>query len=113
MRVELDIFSGRPNPICEMTATQNEAFTAILSEMPVHSGQVPLNDGLGYRGFIIRESEDFEIAVAYKGYVSVKRGHQTHALGSGERALERWLLENTQPYIPSGVYELVLNEIDK
>ncbi|MDX2138104.1 MAG: hypothetical protein SF123_08405 [Chloroflexota bacterium] len=112
MRVELDIFSGRPNPTWEMTAAQAETLTSILREMPTHVGQIPFNDGLGYRGFIIRDSPDFDIALAYKGCVSIERKNQKLAISSGERILDHWLLENTRPYIASEVYQLVLTEID-
>ncbi len=49
--VELDIFSGRPNPRWRLTATESAELMALLAELPEAPGARPPD--LGYRGFVI------------------------------------------------------------
>ncbi len=52
--VELDVYSGRPNPSWQLNATESEELLqqlSLLSEF--EKSKEPLNDGLGYRGFLL------------------------------------------------------------
>ena len=52
--IELDVFSGRPNPSWELTASESGELLKQLSPLPeADKTQAPFYDGLGYRGFII------------------------------------------------------------
>jgi hypothetical protein len=68
MEIELDAFSGRPNPKWvespERAASVSRALSSLV-EAPVR----PEPDHLGYRGFIIRQSGLH--ARVYGGYVTV------------------------------------------
>ncbi|HLL90469.1 MAG TPA: hypothetical protein VK324_14310 [Tepidisphaeraceae bacterium] len=52
MVVELDIFSGRPNPTWTLPAEECAGVEALIAAASPASGRVTL-PGLGYRGFII------------------------------------------------------------
>ncbi len=55
-QVELDLFSGRPNPTWPLTAEESQDLLARISRLsPGGGGPVPA--GLGYRGFIVYRVE--------------------------------------------------------
>jgi hypothetical protein len=59
--VEFDIYSGRPNPSWEMDAKQTANLLEQLYELPALSKkELNMQDGLGYRGFIIKILDDSE-----------------------------------------------------
>lgn len=52
--VELDVFSGRPNPSWELNTSESGELLKELSLLPeVEKNKAEFFDGLGYRGFII------------------------------------------------------------
>ena len=67
MLVELDLFSGRPNPRWELTGGAADALRGLLGRLAVAHDEPPEPPGLGYRGFILME--DTYRSRAYKGYV--------------------------------------------
>ena len=68
MEIELDAFSGRPNPRWLASAEGAASVTRALSSLPDAPHQ-PEPTHLGYRGFIIRY--DGQQARVYRGHVSV------------------------------------------
>jgi hypothetical protein len=56
MRVELQVFSGRPNPSWELSAPEIAELAKRLTDLP-RSRQPFVEGGLGYGGFIIRNPE--------------------------------------------------------
>jgi hypothetical protein len=52
--IELDVFSGRPNPSWEVNPSESGELLKELSQLPeMDKNKVEFFDGLGYRGFII------------------------------------------------------------
>ncbi len=49
MQVEIDLFSGRPNPVWDLTAAEVPALRARLEALPA-AAPATLPDRLGYRG---------------------------------------------------------------
>jgi hypothetical protein len=83
MLVELDIFSGRPNPTWELderaSGRLREAHAALL-QTTVPPPELP---GLGYRGFVYRLDD-----VAWRAFRgSVSNGRRT--LADPDRSIER------------------------
>lgn len=75
--VELDVFSGRPNPTWEPGPSESGELLKQLSLLPeADKNKAMFNDGLGYRGFIVsvldesRPSSPPVIYRIYKGFVS-------------------------------------------
>ena len=54
-QVELDVFSGRPNPTWPLTAEESHDLLARVGRLSAGGGPVPA--GLGYRGFIVYRFE--------------------------------------------------------
>ncbi|WP_043345670.1 hypothetical protein [Belnapia moabensis] len=54
LRVELDIFSGRPNPSWVLDVAEEQA---LLAHLRLGAGCEPRSDGLGYRGFLVRRMD--------------------------------------------------------
>ena len=70
-QVELDVFSGRPNPSWVLTATEADGLESRLAQLPRSSAPVPAGR-LGYRGFIVHDG-DARIAIG-GGLIVVSRG---------------------------------------
>ena len=86
MLVELDIFSGRPNPRWELDEHAAETLRRLVSRLSVTSASPPEAPGLGYRGFVV--TDDGERFRAFRGYVS----RDGVVLADPTSSVERFLL---------------------
>jgi hypothetical protein len=73
-QIELDVFSGRPNPTWSLTSAEADALETRLADLPRAAGPVP-EGTLGYRGFIVRDGI-LRIEIG-RGLVIVRRGDAT------------------------------------
>jgi hypothetical protein len=92
--VELDIFSGMPNPTWILSADESEDFERQLAALP----RIPaatLSGRLGYRGMIVLVTGDTErrSVRVHAGAVQISVGATTVHARDEERRLERWLIE--------------------
>ena len=71
LEIELDVFSGRPNPRWVVPAEARDSLLELVASLREVGGPMPAT-GLGYRGFILRDG-DREILV-YRHLVRVRRG---------------------------------------
>ena len=105
--VELDIFSGRPNP----TWTLTDAQTASLLEMVDGLAQTESDarsGNLGYRGMIVRlRGAKVREIVVHAGVAAVNGGRYADA----DRHVERWLLETGRPFLDASIYDIVEAEM--
>ena len=68
--VELDVFSGRPNPRWQLSAEEGADLENRLGGLPqTDPAEIPAP--LGYRGFRIQDENDLNITVATNGLVVV------------------------------------------
>jgi hypothetical protein len=74
--VQMDVFSGRPNPSWELSPSESGELLKQLSLLTeVDKNNAAFHDNLGYRGFIISFQEDDatkpppDIYRVYKGFV--------------------------------------------
>ena len=89
MLVELDIFSGRPNPRWELSDTEAATVRELIDALaPAPAAAPPVPPGLGYRGFRIDD-----VATAFRGFVRA-RGR---VLADPQRRVERFLVEHLPP----------------
>ena len=100
--VELDIFSGRPNPRWTLTATEEAELLQRLLDRVVPIAPMTITDGkLGYRGFLIRATGATATALATRGLPTGFRVRD--GLGSSiDASAERWLLFTGDADRPSG-----------
>ena len=93
MRVELDIYSGRPNPRRDTSPAETAAIEAALNRLPVTETAVrkPFT-GLGYRGFRVTDpARDRQIHV-YHDVVVEQIGTEEVVRADPEATLERVLV---------------------
>ena len=71
-QVELDIFSGRPNPVWGLTGAQIDEMGEIVRTLPLATEEPPAQPGLGYRGFIVTDDARRSWQInAFKGFVQI------------------------------------------
>lgn len=88
MRVELDVFSGRPNPRWVLDEQQSRELTRLQARLTSTSTVTPDAPGLGYRGFVYSDSAG--AVRAYRGYVQT----QNAVLADPSFTIERFLIEH-------------------
>lgn len=117
MKVELDIFSGRPNPSWELTAAESEEFRKRLRSLPRdESGHsAPSDEKLGYRGLIVTsaggEVESFERLVVSGGVVLGRGPRGAQMFSDQGRTLEQWLLATGRSRLDADLYNEAFNEL--
>jgi hypothetical protein len=110
--VELDIFSGMPNPTWILTNAEIDILVKQLAALPRNSAR-KLSGKLGYRGFIVRltHGSDTQLIRIQNGTVHISRGVTNIYACDVDRALERWLLNTGKPYLKSDLVEIVEREV--
>ena len=94
LRVEIDAYSGRPNPNFDLPPLDAQELAKLLRDLP-HAKGTPPESGLGYRGFVI--SNDAGVLSGLPRRVRVFAGrviaeHGAHAdVYDDIRSAEDWL----------------------
>ena len=109
--VELDIFSGEPNPTWVLTDAEADSFARQLAALP-QAAPRQLSGRLGYRGFIVHCTEPGGAWSVHlqNGVAHIARGAPSYA-ADGQRRLERWLLGTGKPHLKPDLYEFAEKEI--
>ena len=108
VEVELDIFSGNPNPVWILSEADGVLFLKKLAMLPQASAK-ELHDDLGYRGFIvevINETEESLVRIQ-KGTVQFSQNDTNVYYRDQNRHLERWLLNSGKPTLRSDLFKIV------
>ena len=110
--VELDIFSGMPNPTWILTNAEADSFVKQLAALPRSSAR-ELSGNLGYRGFIVRitQGADTQLIRIQTGTVHISKGATNLYARDADRALERWLLNTGRPHLKSDIISIVEREV--
>ena len=105
--VEIDIFSGLPNPTWTLSDMQTASLLDMVSELSQTEARAR-SDNLGYRGMIVRMREGAarELYV-HNGIVAVNGTHYSDP----DRRVERWLLETGRSFVDERIYEIVESEL--
>jgi len=98
MRVELDIFSGRPNPTWEMSPEEAAEFHKRLTTL-IRTEKPSDPPGLGYRGFVVSNSDALagtraEIRVC-QGVLTIKE-NGSYGYYKDLNEIEKWLLQQAR-----------------
>ena len=94
VKVEFDIFSGRPNPTWTMDAEESKELINLLEALPVKDKNEN-NAGLGYRGFNLIISPEKANEPSYNVYIfngTITKDSGTTRRYHDMRGLEKWLL---------------------
>ena len=110
--VELDIFSGNPNPTWTLSSSDAALFlqkTAALPRVPPRQRST----NLGYRVFIVRVTQGKETSVmlVHNGIVELSRSGTTLFGRDQHRSLERGLLQSGRPVLKNDLASLVEREL--
>lgn len=113
VQVELDLFSGNPNPVWSLTEAESATLVDMLAQRSPTSSQ-PLHDGLGYRGFLLAmtsttSGESASIRVQGE-VIAIDQGGTVRFLHDGDRKIEQWLLETGKPHIDHQLYQSLKTE---
>jgi hypothetical protein len=117
LQVEVDVYSGRPNPRWELSAQQAEEFSKMLRALPKRECDSALAQGLGYRGLKVTGSrlsqEGYTEIVISRGIVMMKEESRSQQFIDKDRALERWLLQTGKGKLEEKLYEYLSEETSK
>lgn len=114
IEVELDIFSGMPNPTWVLTDVEADSFVKQLSALPRTPAR-ELSGNLGYRGFIVQMTQEAHLRVVHvqAGAVQIQEGASITYASDKDRTFERWLLHAGKPHLKPDVLQVVVREIEK
>ena len=110
--VELDIFSGMPNPTWVLTDAEAAKFLRQLDAQPRASAREEAGN-LGYRGFIVEVTQGAahrKIRVQ-KGTVHSSTGGTSAYTRDEGREMERWLLETGNPHLEPDLLQMVERDL--
>jgi hypothetical protein len=117
--VEVDLYSGKPNPGWHLDAIEAQAFLRHLNNLP-QSGLAEgaeLDSGPGYRGLKIeiRDKKNPSTIAIARGEVSIMTSDspQKRRLRDNGRQLERKLLEAGRGHLDGQVYDYLVDEISR
>lgn len=116
MQIEVDVFSGRPNPHWELTEQESNEFVQRFQSLPPSSGEGTLKEGLGYRGLIVsvpgKEIEGFQEIVISNGLVVARRDNQPQKFVDKNRVLEKWLFQTGKGRLDNQLYRQISGSIE-
>ena len=115
IEVELDIFSGNPNPAWTLSDGDSAHFLEKLALLPA-APPAEFATNLGYRGFIVRranatESQRCPYSAGKGPRVTSRQGFLYYS--DPQRDLERWLLRTGQLFLDSTIFGIVETELAK
>jgi hypothetical protein len=117
LQIELDAFSGLPNPRWELSEAQAAEFLTQLSALRPAQDRAGTNDGLGYRGFVITGNggpvDGYDEVRVYRGTVVARRGDRADTLGDPDAALERWLFGTARGHMDEALIRDIQNEASR
>lgn len=118
IRVELDMFSGRPNPCWDLTSGEAREFRDMFLKLPaLRQSGAYRQGGLGYRGMIVRAKKGSidspQEVLVFRGLVRAMYDDKVVEFTDGECALERWLLGTARERLGGELYKQLLSEVER
>ena len=112
VEVELDIFSGMPNPTWVLSNAEAESFLQQLAALSQSSAR-ELRGNLGYRGFSLQVTQvnDTQLIRIQSGTVHISKGAANVFLCDKDRELERWLLNTGKPHLTNELFQIAAREL--
>lgn len=112
IEVELDIFSGMPNPTWTLTDTEADSFTKQLAAASP-TAAAELHGNLGYRGFIVQMTRgaDTQAIRVQNGTIHISQAAASVYARDEDRKLEQWLLDTARPYIKDELFQMAKREL--
>lgn len=114
IEIELDIYSGRKNPVWEMGGDlEAELISRLRALLRAPASAIkPDYPGLGYRGLVVRVSGHPGLEAPVRVYGgSLYCGDRAYP--DPGRGLERWLAETAGPALGEKLKKLALKDLEK
>ena len=110
--VELDIFSGMPNPTWILTDAEADTFVKLVAALPQTSAR-ELSGNLGYRGFIVEcaQGPNTQLIRVQKSTVQISKGVTNVYADDKDRKLERWLLNTGETHLDDELFQMAEREL--
>ena len=110
--VEIDIFSGMPNPTWALTDAETRQLAGRLAALPPAAPR-ELSANLGYRGLVvtIRQPDGEAKVRVQKGIAEILQNARTAYHEDRNRSLERWLLDTGKAHVATDVLQIVQREL--
>jgi len=116
-KVELDVFSGRPNPTWTLAPALASDLQDRITRLAPSTRVGPSPQNLGYRGFIVQSESGSSSPVAtvraFHGLVTVTTASGTACYVDPERRIELWLLSTAQPPLQPDLNAQIVQDITK
>ncbi len=113
MRIELDIYSGRPNPSWELSPDEAAALLIRLRALPKGTAGA-IEAGLGYRGLVVTAPggviDGFDRVTISAGSVVGHGLAGDRVLVDTDRSLELWLLHTGRGRIDDELYRALITQ---
>lgn len=110
--VELDVFSGLPNPTWSLSEAETESFQDKVNALPnAEAGERP--NRLGYRGMIVRlgAGNAETLWLIWGGYAQKIQGTRVTDYLDADHHVEDWLFKSGQPYLQPDLFQQIRREI--
>jgi len=115
--VELDVFSGVPNPMWLLSVPEASDLMSRIARLAPTEATGRRPDDLGYRGFIVqitaRSSASPQAIRAHRGIVEVVDSTRTAYYRDPQRQIELWLLATAKPALGDRLTAEIVKEIVK
>ena len=112
-QVELDVFSGRPNPSWALSDIERATFIKLAAGLATTAEQA-YPGRLGYRGMMVslRNDAGGELIWRVWGHVAQRTSGATTAYyGDPQQRLQKWLLQAGQPHLAADLFETVQADV--
>jgi hypothetical protein len=105
--VEIDIFSGLPNPAWSLSDEQTASLLEMVSALS-KTEPIPRSDDLGYRGMVvrIRDAAARELYL-HNGVVDLSGNYYSDP----DRRVARWLLDTGRSFVDQSIYEIAAGNL--
>jgi hypothetical protein len=107
--VEVELYSGRPNPRFTLSPANAAELQRRLDQLPPAGAGGSMPDGLGYRG--VRVNEGATEVVVSAGMVEIHDGQGVKRKLDQGRKLEGWLIEAVGSQMQQTELDYIRNEL--
>jgi len=114
MQIQVDIFSGRPNPAWEATPQEAEDIEAVLASLPVAAGDVPPpSEQLGFRGFWLSDRQSNRRIYVHGSAVQIQTAATVTAKLDSGRQLQQMLVNMSRSHLDVNLFDFLVSQLDR
>ena len=112
MHVELDVFSGRPNPAWDLDADGEADFLARLQLLKPNRSEPSSYDGLGYRGFRVEGVTGYNRLTIFNGTAEAWDDGRRYSWLDETKSLEKFLLQTAKTFIDPALFRTISSMVE-